>query len=230
MKKVFSVFFTVFIIVITLLSCLVSASAELATGPVVFEENSVTAVTENITASTEFSDATGGVETTVPETTVAEATTAETTAVVEQPSTTQAAEGLIAAGKGLVAFSLSDVTVDVTITIVDKNNKEYNLDFTSAENYIVQISLPVGEYTIKSVETKLDDYKIKDCHIVDSDKTSFTITETDFISIKFTATEKKELFIVGFLKREWYLLVILLGLLIAYWYKRTHRILPSQES
>ena len=50
------------------------------------------------------------------------------------------------------------------------------------------------------------------------------------MSVKFTATEKKELFIVGLVKREWYLLVILAVLVIAYWYKRTHRILPSQES
>lgn len=230
MKKVFTVFFTVFITVITLLSCLVSASAEPASESAVFEENSVTALTESTTAATEFSAVTGGVETTAAETTVAEATTAETTTMAEEPSTTQPIEGLIVKGKGLVAFSLSDVTVDVTMTIADKNNKEYALEFTSAENYIVQISLPVGEYTIKSVEAKSDDYKIKDCHIVDSDKTSFTVSETDFMSVKFTATEKKELFIVGFFKREWYLLLILVVLLIAYWYKRTHRVLPSQES
>jgi hypothetical protein len=216
MKKILALIFTI----TTLLSCTVFASAELA-------EESTTLMTENATAITEFSEATGGTEFT----TAAEIKTEATTeAQTEVPSTVDSVDPVIIKGKGFVSFSLSDVKTNVTMVIADSKGKEYTLKFTYDNNYIVQDTYPVGEYTIKSIKSENDSYKIKDCHIVDSDKTSFTVTETDFMSVKFTATEKKELFIVGLVKREWYLLVILAVLVIAYWYKRTHRILPSQES
>ena len=216
MKKILALIFTI----TTLLSCTVFASAELA-------EESTTLMTENATAITEFSEVTGGTEFT----TAAEIKTEATTeAQTEEPSTVDSVDPVIIKGKGFVYFSLSDVKTNVTMVIADSKGKEYTLKFTYDNNYIVQDTYPVGEYTIKSIKSENDSYKIKDCHIVDSDKTSFTVTETDFMSVKFTATEKKELFIVGLVKREWYLLVILAVLVIAYWYKRTHRILPSQES
>lgn len=216
MKKILALIFTI----TTLLSCTVFASAELA-------EESTTLMTENATAITEFSEGTGGTEFT----TAAEIKTEATTeAQSEEPSTVDSVDPVIIKGKGFVSFSLSDVKTNVTMVIADSKGKEYTLKFTYDNNYIVQDTYPVGEYTIKSIKSENDSYKIKDCHIVDSDKTSFTVTETDFMSVKFTATEKKELFIVGLVKREWYLLVILAVLVIAYWYKRTHRILPSQES
>lgn len=216
MKKILALIFTI----TTLLSCTVFASAELA-------EESTTLMTENATAITEFSEITGETEFT----TAAEIKTEATTeAQSEEPSTIDSVDPVIIKGKGFVSFSLSDVKTNVTMVIADSKGKEYTLKFTYDNNYIVQDTYPVGEYTIKSIKSENDSYKIKDCHIVDSDKTSFTVTETDFMSVKFTATEKKELFIVGLVKREWYLLVILAVLVIAYWYKRTHRILPSQES
>lgn len=216
MKKILALIFTI----TTLLSCTVFASAELA-------EESPTLMTENATVITEFSEVTGGTEFT----TAAEIKTEATTeAQTEVPSTVDSVDPVIIKGKGFVSFSLSDVKTNVTMVIADSKCKEYTLKFTYDNNYIVQDTYPVGEYTIKSIKSENNSYKIKDCHIVDSDKTSFTVTETDFMSVKFTATEKKELFIVGLVKREWYLLVILAVLVIAYWYKRTHRILPSQES
>ena len=216
MKKILALIFTI----TTLLSCTVFASAELA-------EESTTLMTENATAITKFSEVTGETEFT----TAAEIKTEATTeAQSEEPSTVDSVDPVIIKGKGFVSFSLSDVKTNVTMVIADSKGKEYTLKFTYDNNYIVQDTYPVGEYTIKSIKSENDSYKIKDCHIVDSDKTSFTVTETDFMSVKFTATEKKELFIVGLVKREWYLLVILAVLVIAYLYKRTHRILPSQES
>lgn len=216
MKKILALIFTI----TTLLSCTIFASAELA-------EESPTLMTEDVTAITEFSEVTGGTEFT----TAAEIKTEATTEVqLEEPSTVDSVDPVIIKGKGFVSFSLSDVKTNVTMVIADSKGKEYTLKFTYDNNYIVQDTYPVGEYTIKSIKSENDSYKIKDCHIVDSDKASFTVTETDFMSVKFTATEKKELFIVGLVKREWYLLVILAVLVIAYWYKRTHRILPSQES
>lgn len=216
MKKILALIFTI----TTLLSCTVFASAELA-------EESTTLMTEKATAITKFSEVTGETEFT----TAAEIKTEATTeAQSEEPSTVDSVDPVIIKGKGFVSFSLSDVKTNVTMVIADSKGKEYTLKFTYDNNYIVQDTYPVGEYTIKSIKSENDSYKIKDCHIVDSDKTSFTVTETDFMSVKFTATEKKELFIVGLVKREWYLLVILAVLVIAYWYKRTHRILPSQES
>lgn len=226
MKKTLAILFTI----MTVLSCSVFASAELASEEPVslFEE----ATTESATALTDFSAVTGGTEITAAESTTATTAPAETTTQqeVEQPSQVESVESLIVAGHGYVSLSLDGVETNVTIIIADKKGKEYTLEFKAEENYIVQQSLPVGEYTIKSVKSTSDDYKIKNCHIVDSDKTSFTVTETDFMSIQLTATEKKELFIIGFFKREWYMLAILAGLVIAYMYKRTHRILPSQES
>lgn len=216
MKKILALIFTI----TTLLSCTIFASAELADEP-------STLMTENVTAITDFSEVTGGTEIA----TAAEIKSEVTTEVQpEELSTVDSVDPVIIKGKGFVSFSLSDVKTNVTMVIADSKGKEYTLKFTYDNNYIVQDTYPVGEYTIKSIKSENDSYKIKDCHIIDSDKTSFTVTETDFMSVKFTATEKKELFIVGLVKREWYLLVILAVLVIAYWYKRTHRVLPSQES
>lgn len=140
-------------------------------------------------------------------------------------------EALIVPGYGFVSFSLHDVANQVTMIIVNENNKEYTLEFNSSNNYIVQESLPVGQYHIKSLQVaNSKKYKVKSYEVTETKSDTFTVKETDFMSVNITATVKKEAFIIGFIKREWFMLLILIGLVIAYQYKRTHRVLPSQEA
>lgn len=156
------------------------------------------------------------------------ATTVEVTTVApESPSEVSGVDAIVVSGYGLVAMTLNGVKTTVTIT-VESNGKSYELVFSAENNYIVQESLPVGEYTIVSAESSSDDYKIKDC-LTDRGEAKFTVEETDFMTVIFQATESRIPFIVGFLKREWYLLLVLVALVVAYVYRRKARVLPSQE-
>lgn len=209
MKKIISLFLAA----ITCLSLSLNAFAE----PV----ESVSSA-EGITLSTEEAT-TGESAKEAPS-----AATEATTAAPEAPSEVSSVDTIVVSGYGLVAMSLSGAKTTVTIT-VESNGKSHELVFSASNNYIVQESLPVGEYTIVSAESSSDDYKIKEC-LTDKGEAKFTVEETDFMTVVFQVTESKIPFIVGFLKREWYLLIILAGLVIAYWYKRKTRILPSQEN
>lgn len=155
----------------------------------------------------------------------------ETTTSQTLPTTeveTDNTESLIVKGHGFVSFGLSGSDVPVTIVISNGKN-DYTLEFKEETLYVVQGSYPVGEYTIKSVESESNNYKIKELTVNDSKDGKFTVKETDFMSVSMTAKVKRIPYIVGFLKREWFLLVALVILSIMYFYRRKHRILPSQE-
>lgn len=209
MKRVLSIFF---IMLITAFSCIIYASAE----PI--EESAQESLT-NITNEIKDEFSSTETDTTLP--------TEPQTKIIE---TVEDLDSVTVKNHGYVSFSIDGVETDVIVVIVDANNKEHTLEFTAENNYMIQDSFPVGEYTIKSAESKNKDYKIKDCHLINSESITFEVTETDFMSVKLTATEKKVPYIIGLFKREWYLLIILAALGIAYRYKKTHRVLPSQES
>lgn len=209
MKRILSMFF---IMLLTVFSCVVYASAE----PI--EESTQKTIT-NITDETQDESSLTEVDTTLP-----------TETQTKKIETIEELDSVTIKNHGYVSFSLDGVKTDVIVVIVDANNKEYTLEFTAENNYMIQNSFPVGVYTIKSAESKNKDYKIKDCHLINSESITFEVTETDFMSVKLTATEKKVPYIIGLFKREWYLLIILAALGIAYRYKKTHRVLPSQES
>lgn len=217
LKKFISIVFAV----ITAASCIVCASAETTTEPPeTVAEIGITEISE--TESTTISE---------------ESTTLDSTTAVSKENATETttefdgATPIIVNGYGFVSFSLSGANTTVTVVAVNnKDGKEYELKFEAKNNYIVQNSYPVGQYTVKSVKSETDGYKEKNLTIDGKEATEFTVEETDFMSVKLGVTEKKELFIISFLKREWFLLIALIALVAAYWYKRTHRILPSQET
>lgn len=210
MRKIISLFLAA----ITCLSLSLNAFAEPTES--IGSAESVTLPTEEATTSEIVKEA-------FPMTTTEVATTAP-----EAPSEVSNVDAIVVSGYGLVAMSLSGAKTAVTIT-VESNGKSYELVFSADNNYIVQESLPVGEYTIVSAESSSDDYKIKDC-LTDKGEAKFTVEETDFMTVVFQVTESERPFIIGFLQREWYLLIVLVSLAIAYWYKRKTRVLPSQEN
>lgn len=116
-------------------------------------------------------------------------------------------------GEYSISFSLYNLEKAgvVTITLVnDANNKEYKIKFDKSDDYFVTMKLPVGSYTVKEVETNSRFVKVS----IDTQK--FEVKANDLQNYRISCTEKQTNGFLRFLLRNWFLLLALIGLLIAY--------------
>lgn len=132
---------------------------------------------------------------------------------------------------GGITFTLSAKDIKRNITVIIQNiesKEEFKLEFLAQNNHTVAGRYPAGTYKIKSVDIDSEQQRIKKCSFKDGE--TIKIENKDYQIAEINTVIKKEAFIVGFLRREWFLLILLVVLYIAYNYKKNHRVLPSSEN
>ena len=129
-------------------------------------------------------------------------------------------------------------TAIITVKHIE-TKKSYELEFNDTNGFAVQQLLPVGEYEITdtkipviSKKDKTEYEKIKKTivkEITTKNKNHFVVKEDEPQTFTFETEFKKENILIGILKRQWFTLIILIVLLIAYKYVKSTRVLPSKE-
>lgn len=145
----------------------------------------------------------------------------ETDAVIETEVTTDIPTEPPAASitqqkkdKYQATFSLYNIKkadeVIVTLKNIENSKNKIKLEFTEDNNFFVVIELPVGTYEIEKIKTNSKYIK------VEFDIEEVNIKENDLQNFTIDCSETESGFIVQFLGRNWFFLLALGALLIAY--------------
>lgn len=133
-------------------------------------------------------------------------------------------------GKGYIIFISENTTIAHTVTIKHKESKEkYELVFNADNLFAIDGYYPAGEYEIVSTEIESNNKKVKKCTIKETKGKTFTVEDSEQNNFTIQVKIKNQSYFIGFIKRQWWLVLILIGLYVAYKKLQGQRVLPSKE-
>ena len=133
-------------------------------------------------------------------------------------------------GKGYIIFVAENTTIAHTVTIKHKESKEkYELVFNADNLFAVDGYYPAGEYEIVSTEIESSNKKVKKSIIKETEGKKFIVKDSEEHIFTIQVKVKNQSYFIGFIKRQWWLVLILVGLYVSYKKLQGQRILPSKE-